>query len=593
MIETVLLYLALAVFAAGSVYRISAWFRHDIRTGSPPASPQARFGAALKGIAATIFSPRLFTLIRVFVMDVLLQRRLLQRSPYRWVMHICLYGGFMILLLLHAMDGLITAKLFSNYQSTANPYVFIRDFAGLLVIVGVVMAVRRRFFAAPPRLRTGKADTVLIVILAVVLLSGFVLKASKITSHTSYLDMVDVYATAFDEEELNTLEAYWVDQFHVVSPNMTGPFDRETLQAGEELHAMACAECHAKPNWAFTSFAVAKAGKRFALRLDELNFPVLMWWLHYLACMLGLAYVPFSKMFHFFTTPLSLMTNAVMDKQTASPANMATKQMMELDACMHCGACSLACSVGVTVAEVPNEFILPSEKIPAIRDLAADNPLTADQVHLLQQGLHLCTSCNRCTEACPAGIQLTDLWFAVKETILQKGVPEFLLLSPLSVHRGVGARQAADIEHYQSPLQTALGAASTGGLAALRQTPQPLVVPGNEKVFNTAARWMQPEAYAACYRCMTCTSACPVVRDTPDEAHKLGLLPHQIMYAVKLRQWDLIFDSRMLWDCVGCYQCQEQCPQSVQVADVLYVLKNQAISRAVAREFAGDRKGVQ
>ncbi len=593
MIETVLLYLALAVFAAGSVYRISAWFRHDIRSDTPPATPGARFGAALKGIAATVFSPKLFTLIRVFVMDVLLQIRLLQRSPYRWVMHICLYGGFMVLLLLHAMDGLITAKLFSNYQSTANPWVFIRDFAGLLVIVGVVMALRRRFFGAAPRPLTAKADTLLIAILAVVLLSGIVLKASKITSHTSYLDMVDVYAATFEEEELNALEAYWVDQYHVVSPNMTGPFEPETLEAGEELHEMACAECHARPNWAFTSFAVAKAGKRFALRLDALNFPGLMWWLHYLACMLGLAYVPFSKMFHFFTTPLSLMTNAVTDKHTASPLNLATKQMMELDACMHCGACSLACSVAVTVAEVPNALILPSEKIPAIRELAAGKPLTANRVRRLQQGLHLCTNCNHCTEACPAGIQLTDLWAAVKETVLQKGVPEFLLLSPLSVHRGVTAGAALDSDRYREPLETALGAVGGGRLTEFRQDPQPLAVPGSEKVFALAGQWMQPEAYAACYRCMTCTSACPVVRDNPDEAAKLGLLPHQIMYAVKLRQWDLIFDSRMLWDCVGCYQCQEQCPQSVQVADVLYVLKNQAISRAVAREFAGDRKGVQ
>ncbi len=59
MIETVLLYLALAVFAAGSVYRISAWFRHDIRSDTPPDTPGARFGAALKGIAATVFSPKL------------------------------------------------------------------------------------------------------------------------------------------------------------------------------------------------------------------------------------------------------------------------------------------------------------------------------------------------------------------------------------------------------------------------------------------------------------------------------------------------------------------------------------------------------
>ena len=145
---------------------------------------------------------------------------------------------------------------------------------------------------------------------------------------------------------------------------------------------------------------------------------------------------------------------------------------------------------------------------------------------------------------------------------------------------------------YREPLATAREAAGGGRLAEFRRDPQPLPVPGPEKVFALAGRWMQPAAYAACYRCMTCTSACPVVRDNPEEAAKLGLLPHQIMYAVKLRQWDLIFDSRMLWDCVGCYQCQEQCPQSVQVADVLYVLKNQAISRALAGASA-DRKGVQ
>jgi heterodisulfide reductase subunit C len=592
MIETVLLYLALAVFVAGSFYRISAWFRHDIRPDTPPTSPGARLGAALKGIAATVFSPKLFTLIRAFVMDGLLQVRLLQRSPYRWVMHICIYGGFMILLLFHALDSLITAELFSNYQSTANPWVFIRDFAGLLVIVGMVMAVRRRFFGPAPRPPSARADTVLIAILAVIMLSGIVLKASKITSHTSYLDMVDVYAATFDEEELNALEAFWVDQYHVVSPDVTGPFAPETLEAGEMLHEMACAECHAKPNWAFTSFAVAKAGKRYALQLDQMNFPGLIWWVHYLACMLGLAYVPFSKMFHFFTTPLSLATNAVFDKGRATPANLATKQLMELDACMHCGACTQACSVGATVAAVPNTFILPSEKIPAIRELAAGKVLTPDRLRLLQQGLHLCTSCNRCTEACPAGIQLTDLWAAVKETMLRKGVPEFLLLSPLSVHRGVTAGAALDTDGYREPLATALGAAGGGRLAEFRRDPQPLPVPGPEKVFALAGQWMQPEAYAACYRCMTCTSACPVVRDTPEEASKLGLLPHQIMYAVKLRQWDLIFDSRMLWDCVGCYQCQEQCPQSVQVADVLYVLKNQAISRALAGASA-DRKGVQ
>jgi len=55
------------------------------------------------------------------------------------------------------------------------------------------------------------------------------------------------------------------------------------------------------------------------------------------------------------------------------------------------------------------------------------------------------------------------------------------------------------------------------------------------------------------------------------------LLPHQIMHACALGVRDLAFGSNMLWDCLTCYQCQEQCPQGVSVTDVLYELKNLAV----------------
>jgi heterodisulfide reductase subunit C len=35
--------------------------------------------------------------------------------------------------------------------------------------------------------------------------------------------------------------------------------------------------------------------------------------------------------------------------------------------------------------------------------------------------------------------------------------------------------------------------------------------------------------------------------------------------------------ASMIWDCVTCYQCQEHCPQLVEVTDILYQLKNMAI----------------
>jgi heterodisulfide reductase subunit C len=74
--------------------------------------------------------------------------------------------------------------------------------------------------------------------------------------------------------------------------------------------------------------------------------------------------------------------------------------------------------------------------------------------------------------------------------------------------------------------------------------------------------------------------------DRPKEV--LGMLPHQIMHAARLRLWDMIFESRMLWDCLGCYKCQEYCPQNVRIADVLYQIKNHAIARSISHESSNE-----
>ena len=106
--------------------------------------------------------------------------------------------------------------------------------------------------------------------------------------------------------------------------------------------------------------------------------------------------------------------------------------------------------------------------------------------------------------------------------------------------------------------------------------------PGDERLGVALRGSVQAGTMASCFGCMTCTTACPVVRSFPDPGQALGLLPHQIMYAARLRLWGLALGCNMLWDCLGCYQCQERCPQGVGVTDVIYQLKNVAIARAGA-----------
>jgi heterodisulfide reductase subunit C len=270
-----------------------------------------------------------------------------------------------------------------------------------------------------------------------------------------------------------------------------------------------------------------------------------------------------------------------------APANAATKQMIELDACVHCCTCSARCSMAMASDAVRNGAVLPSEKLSALRALAAGRDLGRSALLDLQEGVCLCTGCERCTAACPAGIDLLGLWRSAREALLARGEPEYALLSPLSLRRALQAAELgpADREVVDRPRRALAAHFGFAGLAE----PSAVLVPGDDRPWSALRRSLQASTAAACFGCKTCSTACPVVRSFEDPQRALGLLPHQVLYAARLRFWGLVLGSNMLWDCLGCYQCQEQCPQGVGVTDVLYELKNMAIAQAAAAGRAGVR----
>ena len=84
----------------------------------------------------------------------------------------CIYCGFMLLLLMHALDEVITSVLFPDYFSTINPFMFLRDLFGGMVILGLAIAVYRRFILKVPRLKTNAMDGYAIIIVAIIIFSG-------------------------------------------------------------------------------------------------------------------------------------------------------------------------------------------------------------------------------------------------------------------------------------------------------------------------------------------------------------------------------------------------------------------------------------
>ena len=568
-----LLYTSLIIFLLGLIYKVSNWFTKNIGLVGQDITTAQRMQAAVGGTVRVIFSPKILLVLYAIIVDVLLQGRVFKEDIVRWLAHMMIFYGFMFLLLVHALDAVISEAWFDDYYATVNPYFFLRDLCGALVMAGVALTVFRRSLSKTPRLRTNTRDRYAAIILAVIMLSGIGLIGLKITSHSEFMMMVEDYAGLDDEDEIQALEAVWVRDYGLVSPNIKAPFDEELLATGREVNTDNCMDCHTASQWAFTGYFLAKIIKPVAVWLDQANGINILWYIHIIACFAGLAYLPFSKMFHIICTPVSLIVNRVMDPLRSDPANIQTRQMIELDACTHCGSCSLHCSAGMIHEAVGNEIILPSEKMIYLKKLVSGKKLSTENLKGIGEGVYLCTNCDRCTVRCPSGIRLKDLWFNAREELLIQGPALPPVLTPFSFARGVVVKEKLDADEYLAPIGKAVEQLS-GQFAGLIHSEA--VIPLNVTADEPHRLIAGDNTFSHCFSCQSCSAVCPVVGNYDEPEQALDLLPHQIMCSLGLGLTAMASGAKMIWDCLTCYQCQENCPQQVEVCDLLYELKNVA-----------------
>lgn len=342
MIYEIALYAGLIILAVGLVHRIDAWFLREVGTRRGDPAPAQRWLAGLRGILGAVFSLRIFKLLKVLVVDVLVQARILgdRKDPLAWPAHIGIFVGFVFLLLFHALADTFAHLIQPFYQSTLNPFMFLRNLFGALLLTGLVLALVRRIVMRR-RLRTTARDALALGILAAITLSGFLLEGLKITSYAEFRAMAADYAGALAPADLQALRAYWIEHYGLAAPMPAAVTDPER---GRALHESSCAMCHSRPNAAFVSYPVSRALYPAAPRLDEAGMVKVLWYVHVLCCCFGLAYLAFGKMFHMFATPVSLVV-AELARKEQDPAAAANRQSIELDGCRHGGLCHENCRV--------------------------------------------------------------------------------------------------------------------------------------------------------------------------------------------------------------------------------------------------------
>ncbi len=78
------------------------------------------------------------------------------------------------------------------------------------------------------------------------------------------------------------------------------------------------------------------------------------------------------------------------------------------------------------------------------------------------------------------------------------------------------------------------------------------------------------ENLLACYQCQKCSAGCPV-------AYAMDILPNQVIRMVQFGLREKVLASNTIWICASCYTCSVRCPNDIDIAKIMDVLRHIAL----------------
>jgi nitrate reductase gamma subunit len=136
--------------------------------------------------------------LKIWLYEVFMQRQLFSLSVMRWLIHQCIFWGFICLTLLSLSKFiLLLLSMISldaglhSYFSSGPGYPFTKlwgDFFGLILFAGCVGALARRFVFRPIQTAHDQTDTFLSAYLLFMTFSGFMLEGLRMAAFPADLD---------------------------------------------------------------------------------------------------------------------------------------------------------------------------------------------------------------------------------------------------------------------------------------------------------------------------------------------------------------------------------------------------------------------
>jgi heterodisulfide reductase subunit C len=101
-----------------------------------------------------------------------------------------------------------------------------------------------------------------------------------------------------------------------------------------------------------------------------------------------------------------------------------------------------------------------------------------------------------------------------------------------------------------------------------------ILAPESNGKFAGMVEEMSRSNLSRCWHCLCCSGGCPFAQD-------MDILPNRVIRMVQLGMKQQVLASSAIWLCVGCNTCSMECPNAVDMAAVMDVLRRMAVQENV------------